>query len=168
MVLGAGRGPLVRASLNAAELANRLIKVYAVEKNPNAIVTYVFWQFLPLHIHPEVSLLPTWNLPIIFWRHWSLTLNQAKSFAASSPIWLNNLNKEWQRKIGLRMDPVGDDFSRNWQVDVLKQIPLSLHCYKLASMDVFRQLNWTWSSFFGLEEILTLKLPNHIFRFGVL
>ncbi|CAH0383631.1 unnamed protein product [Bemisia tabaci] len=39
MVLGAGRGPLVRASLNAAELANRLIKVYAVEKNPNAIVT---------------------------------------------------------------------------------------------------------------------------------
>merc|ERR1711860_72733 len=39
MVLGAGRGPLVRASLKAAEMANRKIKVYAVEKNPNAVVT---------------------------------------------------------------------------------------------------------------------------------
>ena len=39
MVLGAGRGPLVRASLQAAELACRKIHVYAVEKNPNAIVT---------------------------------------------------------------------------------------------------------------------------------
>ena len=36
MVLGAGRGPLVRASLKAAELSGRKIKVYAVEKNPNA------------------------------------------------------------------------------------------------------------------------------------
>ena len=36
MVLGAGRGPLVRASLKAAELSQRRIKVYAVEKNPNA------------------------------------------------------------------------------------------------------------------------------------
>ena len=36
MVLGAGRGPLVRASLKAAELSHRKIKVYAVEKNPNA------------------------------------------------------------------------------------------------------------------------------------
>ena len=36
MVLGAGRGPLVRASLKAAELSNRKVKVYAVEKNPNA------------------------------------------------------------------------------------------------------------------------------------
>ena len=58
MVLGAGRGevlsflvidsvsrdiartgPLVRASLEAARLANRRIRVFAVEKNPNAIVT---------------------------------------------------------------------------------------------------------------------------------
>ena len=36
MVLGAGRGPLVRASIKAAELSGRQIKVYAVEKNPNA------------------------------------------------------------------------------------------------------------------------------------
>lgn len=39
MVVGAGRGPLVRASFNAAKEANRKVKLYAVEKNPNAIVT---------------------------------------------------------------------------------------------------------------------------------
>ena len=39
MVVGAGRGPLVHASLNAAEMANAQIKVYAVEKNPNAVLT---------------------------------------------------------------------------------------------------------------------------------
>lgn len=39
MVLGAGRGPLVKAALNAAKNADRKIKVYAVEKNPNAVVT---------------------------------------------------------------------------------------------------------------------------------
>lgn len=39
MVLGAGRGPLVRASLQAAKRANSNIKLYAVEKNPNALVT---------------------------------------------------------------------------------------------------------------------------------
>lgn len=37
--VGAGRGPLVRASIRAAELAKRTIRVYAVEKNPNAVVT---------------------------------------------------------------------------------------------------------------------------------
>lgn len=39
MVVGAGRGPLVTASLIAAKRARRLIKVYAVEKNKNALVT---------------------------------------------------------------------------------------------------------------------------------
>lgn len=39
MVLGAGRGPLVNASLRAAKQAERKIKVYAVEKNPNAVIT---------------------------------------------------------------------------------------------------------------------------------
>lgn len=43
MVVGAGRGPLVRALLNAADKAERKVKVYAVEKNPNAIVTYVIF-----------------------------------------------------------------------------------------------------------------------------
>ncbi|XP_045600789.2 protein arginine N-methyltransferase 5 [Procambarus clarkii] len=39
MVVGAGRGPLVRRALAAAKGAKRKIKVYAVEKNPNAVVT---------------------------------------------------------------------------------------------------------------------------------
>jgi len=39
MVVGAGRGPLVRAALNAAQKADRKIRIYAVEKNPNAVVT---------------------------------------------------------------------------------------------------------------------------------
>jgi protein arginine N-methyltransferase 5 len=39
MVVGAGRGPLVRASLRAAEKAKRKLRVYAVEKNANAVVT---------------------------------------------------------------------------------------------------------------------------------
>jgi len=39
MVVGAGRGPLVRSSFNAAKDAQRKVKLYAVEKNPNAIVT---------------------------------------------------------------------------------------------------------------------------------
>lgn len=39
MVLGAGRGPLVNASLRAARETGRRLKVYAVEKNPNAVIT---------------------------------------------------------------------------------------------------------------------------------
>eukprot|EP00899_Mesostigma_viride_P006648 jgi/Mesvir1/15985/Mv08291-RA.3 len=39
MVVGAGRGPLVRASLRAAADAGASIRVYAVEKNPNAVIT---------------------------------------------------------------------------------------------------------------------------------
>ncbi|XP_039117798.1 protein arginine N-methyltransferase 5 [Dioscorea cayenensis subsp. rotundata] len=39
MVVGAGRGPLVRASLQAAEETGRKLKVFAVEKNPNAVIT---------------------------------------------------------------------------------------------------------------------------------
>mmetsp|Transcript_14028 Transcript_14028/g.22912 ORF Transcript_14028/g.22912 Transcript_14028/m.22912 type:complete len:579 (-) Transcript_14028:1110-2846(-) len=39
MVVGAGRGPLVRATLRAAETSNRQVRVFAVEKNPNAVIT---------------------------------------------------------------------------------------------------------------------------------
>ncbi|KAI1314326.1 hypothetical protein EDD11_002267 [Mortierella claussenii] len=39
MVVGAGRGPLVDCSLRAAEKAGRNVRIYAVEKNPNAFVT---------------------------------------------------------------------------------------------------------------------------------
>uniref|UniRef100_A0A8C9TX29 Protein arginine N-methyltransferase 5 n=1 Tax=Scleropages formosus TaxID=113540 RepID=A0A8C9TX29_SCLFO len=45
MVLGAGRGPLVNASLRAAKQADRKLRVYAVEKNPNAIITLENWKF---------------------------------------------------------------------------------------------------------------------------
>ncbi|XP_068423602.1 protein arginine N-methyltransferase 5 [Clinocottus analis] len=45
MVLGAGRGPLVNASLRAARQADRKLKVYAVEKNPNAVITLENWRF---------------------------------------------------------------------------------------------------------------------------
>lgn len=39
MVLGAGRGPLVRAALNAAHNTKRKVKIFVIEKNPNAIIT---------------------------------------------------------------------------------------------------------------------------------
>jgi protein arginine N-methyltransferase 5 len=39
MVVGAGRGPLVRAAINASIKSGRKIRVFAVEKNPNAVVT---------------------------------------------------------------------------------------------------------------------------------
>ncbi|KAL9400588.1 hypothetical protein Peur_009549 [Populus x canadensis] len=39
VVVGAGRRPLVRTSLQAAEETGHKLKVYAVEKNPNAVVT---------------------------------------------------------------------------------------------------------------------------------
>jgi protein arginine N-methyltransferase 5 len=38
MVVGAGRGPLVSASIAAAVAANRRLRIWAVEKNPNAVV----------------------------------------------------------------------------------------------------------------------------------
>jgi len=39
MVVGAGRGPIVERALKASERANRKIKLYAIEKNPNAFIT---------------------------------------------------------------------------------------------------------------------------------
>lgn len=39
MVLGAGRGPLVTATLKAATSSQRRVKVFAVEKNPHAVIT---------------------------------------------------------------------------------------------------------------------------------
>ena len=40
MVVGAGRGPLVDAVLRASARTGRAVRLYAVEKNPNAVVTY--------------------------------------------------------------------------------------------------------------------------------
>ncbi|KAM4637179.1 LOW QUALITY PROTEIN: protein arginine N-methyltransferase 5-like [Amazona ochrocephala] len=45
MVLGAGRGPLVTAALRASRQAGRGVRIYAVEKNPNAVVTLQSWQY---------------------------------------------------------------------------------------------------------------------------
>ncbi|TDH71502.1 hypothetical protein CCR75_004420 [Bremia lactucae] len=39
MIVGAGRGPLVRCALRAAMTANRKTRMFAVEKNPNAVIT---------------------------------------------------------------------------------------------------------------------------------
>ncbi|KAH7644175.1 arginine n-methyltransferase 5-like protein [Dermatophagoides farinae] len=39
MVVGAGRGPLVDKALRAAHSVDKFIRIYAVEKNPNAIIT---------------------------------------------------------------------------------------------------------------------------------
>jgi len=39
MVVGAGRGPLVDAALRASTSCGRMVKIFAVEKNPGAIVT---------------------------------------------------------------------------------------------------------------------------------
>ena len=46
MVVGAGRGPLVSCAIRAAEKAGRAnsVKLYALEKNPNAIMTLRFMQ----------------------------------------------------------------------------------------------------------------------------
>jgi protein arginine N-methyltransferase 5 len=46
MVVGAGRGPLVLASLRASKRAKVPVKVFAVEKNPNAYITL-------LHLHQK-------------------------------------------------------------------------------------------------------------------
>lgn len=39
MVVGAGRGPIVKAALRASKKAERATLIYALDKNPNAIVT---------------------------------------------------------------------------------------------------------------------------------
>lgn len=46
MVVGAGRGPLVHASLQAAKKADRKLRVYAVEKNANAGTVSFFLSLL--------------------------------------------------------------------------------------------------------------------------
>lgn len=39
MVVGAGRGPLVRSAINASKNTKRKTQIFVIEKNPNAIVT---------------------------------------------------------------------------------------------------------------------------------
>jgi protein arginine N-methyltransferase 5 len=40
MVVGAGRGPLVQRAIYAAHKTKSNVRIYAIEKNPNAILTY--------------------------------------------------------------------------------------------------------------------------------
>lgn len=66
MVVGAGRGPLVRSAFNAATNVKRKIKMYVIEKNPNAIVTLTalkeeMWHEKGKHIHL------VWKFDINFW-----------------------------------------------------------------------------------------------------
>jgi len=49
MVLGAGRGPIVSAAMRAAKRAGRKLKLYALEKNPNAVNTLLNLK----HNHPD-------------------------------------------------------------------------------------------------------------------
>lgn len=56
MVVGAGRGPLVRAAINASKNTNRKIKIIVIEKNANAIVTLTalkneLWKDEDIEIH---------------------------------------------------------------------------------------------------------------------
>eukprot|EP00873_Tetraselmis_striata_P028240 jgi/Tetstr1/448504/TSEL_035770.t1 len=66
MVVGAGRGPLVRASLQAAKRAKKQLRVYAVEKNPNAVVTlqnlvlHEGWESTVTVVHTDMR---SWNAP---------------------------------------------------------------------------------------------------------
>ncbi|KAL9657800.1 hypothetical protein ABK040_013138 [Willaertia magna] len=44
MVVGAGRGPLVKATLRASRSSNVPVQIYAVEKNPNALTTLLYYK----------------------------------------------------------------------------------------------------------------------------
>lgn len=41
MVVGAGRGPLVRSAINASINTKRKVKILAIEKNPNAVISLI-------------------------------------------------------------------------------------------------------------------------------
>ena len=60
-VVGAGRGPLVQASLNASRKANVAVKIYAVEKNPNALNTLLDRFFDVPNVSVIGSDMRTWN-----------------------------------------------------------------------------------------------------------
>ena len=57
MVVGAGRGPLVKAALQAAKDTQRKVKLFAIEKNPNAINTLVITLVRSQHICAYKSLI---------------------------------------------------------------------------------------------------------------
>ncbi|BES98722.1 protein arginine n-methyltransferase [Nesidiocoris tenuis] len=65
MVVGAGRGPLVTQSILAAKEAKRNVRIYAVEKNPNAVQTLLDlkkedWGEIVTVVHTDMR---KWNAP---------------------------------------------------------------------------------------------------------
>lgn len=58
MVVGAGRGPLVRSAINASINTKRKIKILVIEKNPNAIITL---SSLKEEMWSDIGLYPTIN-----------------------------------------------------------------------------------------------------------
>ena len=71
MVVGAGRGPLVDASLRAALSVDRRVMIYAVEKNPGAVVTYVGQLTVFLSIIEGMSNLLAFNTDTaLMWGVW--------------------------------------------------------------------------------------------------
>jgi protein arginine N-methyltransferase 5 len=59
MLVGAGRGPLVDRSFEAAKRASRTVKIYALEKNPSAMVVLQaknrdYWQDQVTLVHADM------------------------------------------------------------------------------------------------------------------
>jgi protein arginine N-methyltransferase 5 len=64
MVLGAGRGPLVKSTIKAANQAKVKVKIYAVEKNPNALPILLHFKktvWAKMDIHIVHSDMRTWQ-----------------------------------------------------------------------------------------------------------
>lgn len=77
-VAGAGRGPLVARCLSAVNRSKRNVHIYAIEKNPNAFVTYGSFFVLSrclfnIDILVQVAKSPAHRMegpsPTIIWRH---------------------------------------------------------------------------------------------------
>lgn len=66
MVLGAGRGPILRMALKAAKRAKRKVKCYAVEKNRNAAVWLIDNDNIYLLYFTSFDVyLFTWNICLV-------------------------------------------------------------------------------------------------------
>lgn len=91
MVVGAGRGPLVKATLKASLETQRQVKVYAVEKNPGALVT---WASAHLGVGVWVvggliiTIVCSWliQLGLLVFRTWKLT-SGGRGWVLSQVTW---------------------------------------------------------------------------------
>lgn len=83
MVVGAGRGPLVRASLTAGEESGRKVRVYAVEKNPNAVVTWVSSYFQTMQVYNSYSHV------VVIWK-WMLDFHHNVDISVTENQFISN------------------------------------------------------------------------------